>query len=227
MPIVDGDLKFYNSNVDGSINLSSQYLSGSDVLFPPVLDIDADVEKKLWIKNTNGSSSFLQSKIYTVNGFTITNTNNTPISVAGCSTKVNLPAGLYSLTFPTSNSVVVVPPSGIARSAQTAVANGSTLNTVYLADSLPIQLVFNNSLSTADTATVKISDTSAYLYLALDSSGTPGTYAIRNGYTAGIDLGTIAAGQAKALWVKQSNPDGISNAGNPRKFSIILAGRGN
>lgn len=227
MPIVDGDLKFYNANVDGTINLSSQYSGGTDVLFSPNLDIDIDVEKKLWFKNTNSTSSYSQAKVYVVNGMLVTNTNNTPINVGLSGVLVNIPAGAYSLTFPTSNSVIVVPPSGLTRMAQSIVANNSTKNLIYLVDGLPVSLVFNTSLSNSDTATITISDTSQFLYLASDSSGTPGTYALRQNYTNGIDLSTVSAGQAKAFWVKQSIPDGISNVGNPRRFSLISAGRGN
>ena len=223
MPVTSGDIKLYQSTEAGAIDLTSE-ITSSTTLFPPALDIANDVEKKIWVKNTNDSSSLYYTKFYIVNGHTVTNTNNTPVDTSKTELYVNHTPGTYSLTFPTVNSVVVTPPSGQARAAQDIVADGSTLNTVYLADNSPIFLVFNSSLSTADTATVKISDGGSFIQTASDNAGSPATYSGKYSYSDGVDIGTLAAGGTQAIWLKQAVPDGTSNQGNPRKFLPIVRG---
>lgn len=223
MVVVSSDLKWYKSDINGDIDLGSQLTTGIE-LFPDVLDIANDVEKKIWIKNTNGSSALNLTRLYAVNGHTITNTNNTPIVTNLAEIYVNIPAGTYSLSFPTVNSVIVTPPSGLPRLAQTITCDNTTLNAVYLADNLPILLAFNSGLTTGDTATIKISDGCSYLWMADDNAGVPDTYAQKNSYDAGVDVGTLAASGTHAIWIKQSIPDGTSNTDNPRKFVPICRG---
>lgn len=206
MPVLSTEIKLYNADQNGNINTNSEITT---TLFDAVLDIANDVEKKIFVKNTSSTYNLLTTRFYTVNGFTVNNTNGTPVKTADTELYLDIAAGTYTLTFPTVNSVVVTPPSGVSRVAQTIVVDGSTLNTIYLLDNLPIFLVFNTGLGVGNTATAVISSGNSYIYVAPDNSGTPGTYTAKKSYTAGVDLATIAAGQAKAVWLKQYVPDGV------------------
>lgn len=224
MAVIPGDLRFYNSNTNGTINLSSEITEGM-YTFDTVLDIANDVEKKFWVKNTNSSSSLELSKLYLINGITINNTNGTPIVTNNFDLSNHLPAGDYAFSFPTVNSVIITPPSGVARAAQSIVANGSTLNQLFILDNVPIFLAFAANLTTANTAVIKVNDGAEYLLLAADNNGVAETYAKRTSYANGLDFSTIAAGATKAFWVKQSVPNGINNLLNPRGYYHILQGR--
>lgn len=88
--------------------------------------------------------------------------------------------GTYLLTFPSTTScsvngasAVTINPDGITKS----------LNVIP-----GIEIIFNTSLTTSDTATIVVSDTLKYMYYADDSGGSPGTWQAYD-YTVGdIDV---------------------------------------
>jgi hypothetical protein len=224
MALLDTDLKVYESDGAGNIDITSPLNNGSDI-FDAVLDIDADQQKKLWLKNTSATDSLYNAKFFFVNGFSIVNTNNTPINASLSTTVANIANGSYNLTFPTVNSVVVTPPSGIPRAAQSIIADNNTENTVYLLDGLPMRLVFSSGLSTQDTARIDVSDGATFLHLAPDNANAPGTYEQHYTYSStNIEAGTMAPGATHPFWVKQSIPDGVANAGTSRKVRAVFIG---
>lgn len=220
MTILQSDIKLYKSDQSGNIDLNNE-ITGATTLFPEVADIDNDAEIKIWVKNTHLTESLLQARFYSINGFTVNNTNGSPIIIASTELYNNISAGTYSLTFPTINSIVDTPPGGQSLPAQTIIVDGNTKNAVQLLTNLSIFLVFNSGLTVGDTATIVIS--THHIQSAIDNSGSPGTYANRNSYNNGVDLGTLAAGQAKALWLKQVIADGT--AAGTYKWQPIIRGK--
>lgn len=224
MPVSTGDIKLYKSDISGNIDLNAEIIDIT-TLFEPALAISADVAEKIWIKNTHATDTLNITKFYTVNGFTITNTNNTPINIDLTELYSNITPGLYSLSFPLINSVIVTPPSGIARPAQSIICDGITQNTVFMLDDLPIQLVFNNTLTTADQATIKFSDAGTFIYISDDDGANSALgYYQKTSYTNGINIGDFHAGDTYPVHIKQSIPTGVTNQNNPRKWIPIVLG---
>ncbi len=221
MVVADGDVKIYRSDVNGNIDLTNEWTE-NEGLFAPVLDVDNDVQVKLWVKNTHATDQCTRNKLWTVNGGVYNNTNGTPLF--GMKLFSHITPGTYNLTFPTPTSVIVTPPSGISLPAVTIAANSSTYYSIPLLTNTPALLCFTTGLQAGNTANIVISDGGEYLQLAVDSGGSPGTYAKRTSYAAGLDIGTLTAGATYAFWIKQVIPDGTTAVGNDRRYRMPVKG---
>jgi len=217
MPVQDGDLKIYFSDVNGDIDLTHEWQDLAGV-YDPVLDVDEDVEVKMHLKNTHATDLATRIKLWTVNGGYYDNTSGTTIS--GLKLDQHISPGEYSLIFPTANSVIVTGPDGEPLQAQPIVPNGSTYFVITINNNKKAKIQFSASLQTGNTAKLVISDGGEYLQLAPDNVGSPGTYAKKTSYADGINVGTLQAGESFAYWIKQVIPDGSTSVGNNRRYRM-------
>ncbi len=226
MPVVNAEMKFYLPDGNGDIDLNNEYTNFENY-FPDSADQDADVEKPVFIKNTNATDTAQDVNLYIVNAPTLLNTSGTPLVTNSYKILDHIPVdgGLgtatYTLSMATATSVIVTPPSGVSLPAQDIIKDGSTLVKVLLSGQLGVSLVFDASTAQGNTATIKISNGGSFMTMAPDVAGSPGTFIEARSMASPLALGDMAGNGAVRFHMKQSIPDDTSNVGNPRKFAIV------
>ena len=118
---------------------------------------------------------------------------------------------IFNLEFTSANTVSVNGGTAI-----TVLTDGTTKYTNIIPG---CEVVFNTVITTGDEVNIYISDGLRYLFLAADSSGTPGTY-----YNDRINLGSIADLSVKGFWVKHLPPNDTTADDNTRCEKIYMYG---
>lgn len=119
--------------------------------------------------------------------------------------------GVYNLTFPTVSTCSV---NGGA--AVNIIADNSSKNSNVIAG---VELIFSSTLTTADTATLTVTDYLQYLWYAPDSSGVAGTW-----QNYDYIVGDIATSAISAFWIKIEPPISAATTTNRRYMEMFFYG---
>ncbi len=202
MTILDTDIKLYNSDNTGIIDLESEIINNT-YIFSEVLDADNDIEKKAFVFNNNDTDTLNDVRVYIVNGYTIDNTINTPVLDAKVT--ANITPDTYTLNF-TSYSVVITNDSETL-TAQEIIKDDVTFNLIYLRTGQYIFLSFDSALIEGDQTIITISEGGSFLTLSESIQSVPIEYVEARNYSSGVQLDAIEAKTSKEFWIKQSVPD--------------------
>ena len=146
---------------------------------------------------------------YNMGTVTFTSPNLSTDVITGTYTYKTPVVGTYNLTFPTTGTCSVNGATAVSIIADSATENNNVIS--------GLTIIISSGLTTADTATIIISDMGKWGKVAPDSGGSPGSWVTRD-----YNLGNIAASAMTPFWIKLSVPSDAGSTGNTRHLNVTL-----